>query len=271
MVIRQKTRTPIKNNIKGCGKAGDGTSCKRGKHCCAKCFGDYMKDHSWFAKLPSDNAKSPPKQNAERARSPSVDGSFEGDLHLKSRSLQHDCIGFAKPMHLHQFCPLFCSSKIRMIPKWSMQWECTSFGWFWSSRQPVVTAMAIHLDASRLLLRRDHTVLHEVHDFHQFRSLIQPAPWLGPRLWLGWLVYPISIWGGWDHPLLAYCSDGICICNVQQECNMSTVSKAVVYLPRTWLEVDVWSSTGDNALWHTNCFSWAQRCWCDTWQTIMEH
>ena len=37
----------------------------------------------------------------------------------------------------------------------------------------VVTAMAIHLDASRLLLRRDHTVLHEVHDFHQFRSLIR--------------------------------------------------------------------------------------------------
>ena len=25
--------------------------------------------------------------------------------------------------------------------------------------------------------------------------LIQPAPWLGPRLLLGWLVYPIPIWG----------------------------------------------------------------------------
>ena len=39
----------------------------------------------------------------------------------------------------------------------------------------VATAMAIHLDANRLLLRRDHTEL-QVHDFHQFRSLIQPAP-----------------------------------------------------------------------------------------------
>ena len=40
----------------------------------------------------------------------------------------------------------------------------------------VVTAMAIHLDASQLLLRRDQTLLHDVHDLHQFRSLIQPAP-----------------------------------------------------------------------------------------------
>ena len=51
-----------------------------------------------------------------------------------------------------------------------------------------------HLDATRLLLQRDHTVL-QMHDLHQFRSLIQPAPWPGSRLWLGWLVHPIPFWG----------------------------------------------------------------------------
>ena len=60
----------------------------------------------------------------------------------------------------------------------------------------VVTAMAIHLDASRLLLRRDHTVLHEVHDFHQFRSLTPalvglasiPNPHLGVGINRSWLT-----------------------------------------------------------------------------------
>ena len=34
-------------NIEGCDDASDGSTCKRGKHCCAKCFGNHsLKDHS---------------------------------------------------------------------------------------------------------------------------------------------------------------------------------------------------------------------------------
>ena len=34
-------------NIEGCDEAADGSACKRGKHCCAKCFGNHsLKDHS---------------------------------------------------------------------------------------------------------------------------------------------------------------------------------------------------------------------------------
>ena len=37
----------FKYNIEGCDDAADGGSCKRGKHCCAKCFASHsMKDHS---------------------------------------------------------------------------------------------------------------------------------------------------------------------------------------------------------------------------------
>ena len=37
----------FKYNIEGCDDAADGSSCKRGKHCCAKCFGSHsLKDHS---------------------------------------------------------------------------------------------------------------------------------------------------------------------------------------------------------------------------------
>ena len=37
----------FKYNIEGCDEAADGAACKRGKHCCAKCFGSHsMKDHS---------------------------------------------------------------------------------------------------------------------------------------------------------------------------------------------------------------------------------
>ena len=37
----------FKYNIEGCDDAADGASCKRGKHCCAKCFSNHsMKDHS---------------------------------------------------------------------------------------------------------------------------------------------------------------------------------------------------------------------------------
>ena len=37
----------FKYNIEGCEDASDGASCKRGKHCCAKCFGNHsLKDHS---------------------------------------------------------------------------------------------------------------------------------------------------------------------------------------------------------------------------------
>ena len=37
----------FKYNIEGCDEAADGASCKRGKHCCAKCFSNHsMKDHS---------------------------------------------------------------------------------------------------------------------------------------------------------------------------------------------------------------------------------
>ena len=37
----------FKYNIEGCSEASDGASCKRGKHCCAKCFGNHsLKDHS---------------------------------------------------------------------------------------------------------------------------------------------------------------------------------------------------------------------------------
>ena len=36
-----------KYNIEGCDDASDGSTCKRGKHCCAKCFGNHsLKDHS---------------------------------------------------------------------------------------------------------------------------------------------------------------------------------------------------------------------------------
>ena len=37
----------FKYNIEGCNDAPDGSACKRGKHCCAKCFGNHsMKNHS---------------------------------------------------------------------------------------------------------------------------------------------------------------------------------------------------------------------------------
>ena len=37
----------FKYNIEGCNDAADGSACKRGKHCCAKCFGNHgLKDHS---------------------------------------------------------------------------------------------------------------------------------------------------------------------------------------------------------------------------------
>ena len=37
----------FKYNIEGCDDASDGSTCKRGKHCCAKCFGNHsLKDHS---------------------------------------------------------------------------------------------------------------------------------------------------------------------------------------------------------------------------------
>ena len=37
----------FKYNIEGCDDAADGASCKRGKRCCAKCFGSHsMKNHS---------------------------------------------------------------------------------------------------------------------------------------------------------------------------------------------------------------------------------
>ena len=37
----------FKYNIEGCNDAADGGSCKRGKHCCAKCFASHsLKDHS---------------------------------------------------------------------------------------------------------------------------------------------------------------------------------------------------------------------------------
>eukprot|EP00435_Cladocopium_sp_Y103_P017251 s902_g4.t1 len=37
----------FKHNIEGRGDAADGSSCKRGKHCCAKCFANHsLKDHS---------------------------------------------------------------------------------------------------------------------------------------------------------------------------------------------------------------------------------
>ena len=37
----------FKYNIEGCNDAADGASCKRGKHCCAKCFSNHsLKDHS---------------------------------------------------------------------------------------------------------------------------------------------------------------------------------------------------------------------------------
>lgn len=36
-----------KYNIEGCNDAADGAACKRGKHCCAKCFANHsLKDHS---------------------------------------------------------------------------------------------------------------------------------------------------------------------------------------------------------------------------------
>ena len=37
----------FKYNIEGCDEAADGATCKRGKHCCAKCFANHsLKDHS---------------------------------------------------------------------------------------------------------------------------------------------------------------------------------------------------------------------------------
>ena len=37
----------FKYNIEGCDEAADGSSCRRGKHCCAKCFASHsLKDHS---------------------------------------------------------------------------------------------------------------------------------------------------------------------------------------------------------------------------------
>ena len=37
----------FKYNIEGCNDAADGAACKRGKHCCAKCFANHsLKDHS---------------------------------------------------------------------------------------------------------------------------------------------------------------------------------------------------------------------------------
>ena len=37
----------FKYNIEGCDEAADGSSCRRGKHCCAKCFANHsLKDHS---------------------------------------------------------------------------------------------------------------------------------------------------------------------------------------------------------------------------------
>ena len=37
----------FKYNIEGCDEAADGASCRRGKHCCAKCFGSHsLKNHS---------------------------------------------------------------------------------------------------------------------------------------------------------------------------------------------------------------------------------
>ena len=37
----------FKYNIEGCNDAADGAACKRGKHCCAKCFSNHsLKDHS---------------------------------------------------------------------------------------------------------------------------------------------------------------------------------------------------------------------------------
>ena len=37
----------FKYNIEGCDDAADGSSCRRGKHCCAKCFANHsLKDHS---------------------------------------------------------------------------------------------------------------------------------------------------------------------------------------------------------------------------------
>ena len=37
----------FKYNIEGCDEAADGLSCRRGKHCCAKCFGNHsLKNHS---------------------------------------------------------------------------------------------------------------------------------------------------------------------------------------------------------------------------------
>ena len=132
----------------------------------------------------------------------------------------------------------------------------------------VVTAMAIHLDASRLLLRRDHTVLHEVHDFHQFRSLIQPAPWLGPRLWLGWLVYPIPIWG------LGSTATGLLLrwyMYLQSTTRVHEYSEQGSRIPSTYV---TWSRCVVLNWWQCSMtykyFSWAQRCWCDTWQMTME-
>ena len=108
--------------------------------------------------------------------------------------------------------------------------------------------MAIHLDANRLLLRHDHTEL-QVHDFHQFRSLIQPAPGPGPRLWLGWLVYPIPIWGLGSTATGLQLRWSICrrVQQVQQEYSEQGSRISYTYMA-TPLDVDVWSSSVDNAL-----------------------